>query len=217
MRIILVGNAPLTKNISHLIKEDDYIVRFNLPLESSIKFTGDRTNAIFFANTDFLAKKNIEAGLLNLPLFASYPQIILPYDKEVILKNFPIYKVKLWGFIKYKKSNYNSEWLFKQLQQTNCDITQLSHDDYKQCLNLLDIEDIPVADRTTKKAYIPSTGFIALNYYLFNSNFRNIPIIMHGFTFSGWDGHAWAKEKDYVTSLHTKSRVSFFDDTILES
>jgi len=48
-------------------------------------------------------------------------------------------------------------------------------------------------DRTLTGMERPSLGYIA--YDILKKEFKNIPMLLVGFTFEGWNGHDWKEEK----------------------
>jgi len=97
----------------------------------------------------------------------------------------------------YKKKNYNNEEYIALLDDKGMDVKVLPESYYFNLKNKLAIES----------SAIPSTGLIALYYFLTTPLFKGVPIYLYGFEFKGWAGHPWKKEQKFVENLLLKDRV----------
>lgn len=57
---------------------------------------------------------------------------------------------------------------------------------------------------------ILSTGFLAANYFLRNQAYQDYDVYLHGFSFEGWDGHNWDKEKEYMNQMIQQHKIHIF-------
>lgn len=179
-RIIIIGNANNTVPIEEFIDtKKDFIVRFNMPNRTCPV----KANCLFVANGPVVIARrtNIFNGMLenNCHIIWRYTLkdiLTSKYEKISLSRKFRA----LLFFNTFKKKNrlnqYSSSTLNKNIQQ--------------ECTNLVD-------------NYIPSSGFLTI--YFFKKNYPHIPLYIHNFTFQGWDGHNWNKEKRIISEwLHTR-------------
>ena len=55
----------------------------------------------------------------------------------------------------------------------------------------------------------PSTGIFAIEYILDQPRFARYDKLLFGFSFQGWEGHAWETEREIVEE-HTRTRNDFY-------
>ncbi|WAW10591.1 hypothetical protein NB640_02720 [Oxalobacter vibrioformis] len=183
MKIWIIGNAPNKQNIDHLVNKEDIVVRFNSPNPSCSL----RADVLFIAN----AYENVRSRKMNI-------------NKKYLKKNtFVIYRFSLKGVFSllkkqkiFKIIKYLYRFLFFILRNN------LHHFKYKFFdFNLIN----KIASDVLKTDKEPSSGFIIIYYFL--EKYKDAKIIMHNFTFEGWDGHPWEKEKKYVQRLIDENKI----------
>lgn len=202
-KIILVANSDHTFNINSYISDKDIIVRFNLPKASTLAPTGNRTDILFLANTVDIVQKKLK----NHSKFIEFIQtienqftIIFPYSDDLIKQIKPLYKKKIFIFFNKLTPNFNNIAYLKFVKSIGNSV-QVMPDHY-----YLDLKK--EIDPNTKN--ILSTGIIAANFFLKNPMYQSYDIYLHGFSFEGWDGHAWDKEKNYIENLIRLNKIHLF-------
>ncbi|GEM_PF-1990440 len=202
-KIILVANSDYTFDINSYISDKDIIVRFNLPKASTLAPTGNRTNFLFLVNTVDIVQKKLK----NHSKFIEFTKtiknkftIIFPYSDDLIKKIKPLYKKKIFIFLKKLTPNFNNIEYLKFLESTGNTVQVLPDSYYLDLKKLIDPD--------TKN--ILSTGIIATYFFLNNPIYQNYDIYLHGFSFEGWDGHAWNKEKKFIENLIQSNKIHLF-------
>lgn len=171
-RIIIIGNADETISISHLVDDNDLVVRFNKPNPSC----NLKANLLFVANGAGIVVH--KTRMFNDMMHPNCP-IIWRYTLKDILtdryeENSLSRKLRyLILFPWFKKINH-----FTGRKQSYINDTLQC-----QCTELV-------------KGSVPSTGFLAI--YLLKHYFSSTPIYIHNFTFKGWSGHNWNQEDYFV-------------------
>lgn len=169
--IFIIGNSEERKDISHLITEQDIVVRFNQP-NPSCNLVAD---VLFISNN---AKLIVHLTSINNGLLSKEGLIIWRHTvSELLLSRFenPSFSRKLrypfyFPIFRWKNG-------FNKYPQQYLPISI-----YRECINI-----------TTQ---LPSSGFIAA--YLYSNYFPDRKIYLHNFTFEGWDGHNWSLEAEYI-------------------
>ncbi len=199
MRIILFANSIFKQDISNLITDDDYLVRFNQPSESNLQLTANRTDLVFVANTSALMDKMVKHDAFDQGVFAQKPDVVFPYTNNIIKKIKPHYLKRYVSFLKlfYQKKNYNNEAYISLLSDKGIEVQVLPESYYLNLTEKLSLES----------SWMPSTGLIALYYFLKHPHFKGIKIYLYGFEFKGWEGHLWEREKKFVERLVEKEQV----------
>lgn len=208
-KIILIANSKHTFDINQHISTNDIIVRFNLPLASTLAPTGYRTDLIFLANTVDVVQKKIRPDSKFIKFTRTINNkfsIIFPYSDNLIKIIKPLYKKKTFIFFKKLTKNFNNIQYISFLKSMGNTVIVMPDHFY------LDLKKEVDAD--TKN--ILSTGILAANYFLKNPTYQNYDIYLHGFSFEGWDGHAWDKEKSYISNLIRNKKFHIFQNPELQ-
>lgn len=195
-RIFIIGNAPSQESIAHLLNEQDLVVRFNHPSQESFSRYGTQTNVLFTINTWKFIQKRIHSNLINESWLQACNQVILAYHPNIIAQYHR--KPSLFSQLLTKKKSDGSLEALAYFGQ-KFPVTFLSENFYLSCCNLLEINKYELNSR------IPSTGFLAICYYL--QNFPNHKIYIHGFSWEGWNGHSWDKEKQMIHNLLSEKKI----------
>lgn len=195
-RIFIIGNAPDQESISDIFSKQDIVVRFNHPTDECLERYGSRTDILFTINTWKFILKRIEADLIYQSWLQDCKQIILAYHPNILLKYH--HQPSLFSRVfTHKKIDGSMNAL--SYFGLKFPVTFLSEQFYLDCCSLLEIPE------SEFKNAIPSTGFLAINYFL--KNFPDYEIYIHGFSWEGWHGHEWSKEKLYFQKLLTKNKI----------
>lgn len=202
-KIILVANSNHVFDINAQLADQDLIVRFNIPKASTLAPTGQRTDLLFLANTVDVVQKKIKASSKFIKFIKTIENqftIIFPYSDHLIQSIKPLYKKKKFIIFRELTPNFNNIEYIEMLQSWGNKVFVLPEQYYLDLKNKIDPD--------TKN--ILSTGLIATQYFLKNPKFQHYDIYLHGFSFEGWDGHAWDKEKQYIENLIKKNKVHLF-------
>lgn len=204
-KIILIANSDLVFDINNQITPQDIIVRFNIPKSSTLTRTTYRTDFLFVANTVDLLHKKLNKKSKFMKFIQNMDnnfKIIFPYSDQLIKKNKPYYRKKSLFRRDQLCINYNNTKYYKILTDLGYKVSILPEQIY---LNLKDKVNL-------ESDCILSTGLIALDYFMNNPNFKMYEIYLHGFSFEGWKGHAWDKEKLYISDLINQKKVFLFNE-----
>lgn len=180
--IYVIGNADQKENISHLVRPTDIVVRFNKPNPTcSLK-----ADILFVANGAFNVSKSIFSPYRK----KNYKTILRDTPGETLLNKKT--KTKLFKRLKFL---YRYPIFLRKSRLINREY--LSPEIHSKAVQYLQL------DREKE----PSTGFLAIIYLL--ENYPDTPIILHNFTFQGWEGHNFSAEKQFVQDRIAQGKIQF--------
>ena len=186
MRVVIVGNAPVTRDHADRVDAADLVIRFNVP-RTWYDGTGRRFDAWVIANgvagRAFVRNRTFaDAPFRDLPSEIRFPRAV-----EV---HADLRATRDSGFLKAKSEHDVAERILKRngLRQR---WLRFDAAFYRRCLDRLRSID-PLIDPTS----IPSAGFLATNHVLETRPGAEVTLV--GFTFEGWPGHPWAVEAAFV-------------------
>lgn len=190
-RLFIVGNGPLPHDMSERVDASDHVVRFNEP-KASIGMSGTKTSWLFVCNTGKPMQRR-----LNNPNYPSSP--IVQAAEMVFLVNHPI-SVKKYGlqpkFLSRLKGR-RAEWTWAALMMYGAAgkmVTVLPPTFYEEsCLELGADAAIMLERRT-----FPSTGYFGIRFALARLPADRWDVEIAGFSWQGWQRHAWADERAWV-------------------
>lgn len=202
-RLLIIGNAPDHEKIDHLILKTDTVIRFNEPSPECFQKYGTQTDILFTINTWKFVKKRIQANLIKDIQLNQCREVVLPYHPS-ILQNYHRQPSWLSAHFKGKKIDGTNEALTYFGQKFP--VMVLSRSFYLECCELLNIQAHELKDK------VPSTGFIAIIHYL--KTYPNTPIFIHGFSWEGWEGHHWDKEKQIILQLLNEKKLFWMKELL---
>lgn len=179
--IFIIGNSEEQYEISHLVTKDDVVVRFNNPNSSSSL----KADVLFIANSPnmVIGKDIIDDTLLKYNALIVWRYSLL----DMIFSHYQAVSLS-------KKIKYGL--LFNLFKKKN------KLDSYKQQYFPRYLQK----DCTETLRCMASTGFLAI--YLYLNLYPERKIYLHNFTFSGWSGHCWEREKEYVGALIKSGKLN---------
>ena len=192
-RLIVIGNSNQQPENMPALGRDDLVIRFNYPNSKTHQFYGGRTDFLYMANVLTLIKKHIASRILELDLFNTLPVIVLAYHPYIIEHYLPRERRKFLKVFKYYVIDNGIAAVinyFGRFKGFNFRI--LAANDYLNAIASLQ----RIAGHT--RPIIPSTGFIALHYFLNSREYRDYQICIQGFSWQGWEGHDWDSERRFI-------------------
>lgn len=211
-KIILVANSEHVFDINAHIHSEDLIVRFNLPLISTLEKTSQRTDLLFLANSVDIVQKKLRKNSKFIQFLQRQNnhqdlKIFFPYSDDLIKINKPYYKKKTFIFFKQLMPNFNNTQYISFLNQQGFSNIEILKDHY-----YLDLKK-KISPNSEK---IISTGVIASYFFLNHPSYQDFDLYLHGFTFEGWNGHDWEEEEKFIHDHITMNKIHTFEkqDTI---
>lgn len=195
-RIAFVGNAATNDDVSATIDRADWVVRFN-GANGFQSVTGSRVDDLFLINCGGQMHEWLHSTAFWLsPQIRTARYISLPVEQ---LDRRP-------GLERYRMSpaserdgiNYELE-ARRRLSLLHKHTRTLPDPIRRQAIQALGYEaDTP--------AYWPSTGFLALYWYDLTQP-KDTLLDLYGFSFGGWSGHAWSRERAWIIKKMITGRV----------
>lgn len=202
-KLFIIGNAPDQENISELIQQNDCVVRFNHPSDDLLRKYGSKTDILFTINTWKFIQKRVQNHLNDEKWLNDCQEVKLAYHPS-ILKEFH-HHPSLFSYL-FKGKRIDGSALALDYFGPKFPVSYMSRQHYLDCCKLLQIT------QNDMSKYFPSTGFIAIYYFL--KRHPNIHIYIHGFSWQGWEGHKWDAEKNIIQQWLKQNRLSWAKDLL---
>lgn len=213
MKVALVGNAPLGDDRGRAIDACDLVVRFNDARGFGAE-AGSRVDDLFLVNRGGAPAEWLEdPALAARPAIASARRIVLPLHPDSVFLDT---RRGAGGDVHRDDADHTGA-LLARLARADREVLALDARHHERCCRALGLVPAPGArsgagpgdarDRLPDDAlHRPSTGFVALVWYL-----RTLPaharLALHGFTFEGWPGHPWRRERERVAAEALGGRI----------
>jgi hypothetical protein len=196
MRVVLVGNAPVTRDHGPMVDAADLVVRFNEPATWA-NGTGRRFDVWVIANgragSNLAARRPFaEAPYRDLP-----SEIWFPVSTEVhaeLRQRFPN------GFLKPASEHDTADDILSA-NGLGQPARHLGADNYRRAFALL--RDV---DPHLQPTRVPSAGFVTAVHFLESRPEAALTLV--GFTFRGWPVHPWAVEEVFVRRAAEAGRLT---------
>lgn len=194
-RLVIVGNAPpkkrmlfFKKSYDTFINESDYVVRINLTPYHGMGM-GTKTDCLAIVNIGIPAVEFSYKTRLNSLVISQVKNIFFTRPKEYV-------SIKLSdGYPLLCKKNLSDEILDFQSISQDVKVDFANKDLYLDLQNLVGEE------------YMPSSGLVVVAHYLNEIEFHEYDFFLVGFSWEGWRGHHWVKEKLYIESYKNRLQV----------
>jgi hypothetical protein len=194
--VILIANAPLTEDYRAWIDESAFVVRFNVPQNTSAT-TGARCNALCLTNHGDPARRFAKYRMIRgLPCLQPTTEIWFPRPRTIraftCLFNHPSRRIR-------RRQDYSRHIVARN------DLNRHHQVFFSESLWTRSFGALSLDPR--EELLTPSTGFLALMYCLdrFPTSFYRIHLL--GFTFQGSAAHPWELEKQAVQRMSGRGHV----------
>lgn len=105
--LIIVGNAPLPRDLSKEVDAADFVVRFNEP-KQSIGMSGTRTDLLMLATSSKPMQRRLrDPGFIRTPTFRAAKEVMLAYHPSIIRMYHP--KPNILSRLKGRRSDWTME------------------------------------------------------------------------------------------------------------
>jgi hypothetical protein len=191
-KIALIGNGPVKEDWSEAVDGCDHVFRFNFCTTDCAR-TGNRTDYLVINN---VGRPAFEMLTRALPSCADGAEIVFGRNVET---HFDYYE--RCGFDKYRLSLVSTEAAMVRCLGPRR-WGRVDAGDYNQVFRrLIDLDG-------RADFLMPSLGFATLEIILT----RRPEAVVHlvGFTFEGWKGHPWEKERLLAERYERADRVRFW-------
>jgi hypothetical protein len=205
-RMVIVGNGPLSRDFSEHVDRADFVVRFNEP-KKSIGMSGVRTDRLIMANSGKPMQRRLNDGaLINSPIFRAAKELMFAYHPQIIKRYFrhPNLMARLKG--------RRADWTVPAIEKfggAGKEIRIMPPQFYERgCREL----GVPVEKM---HEVFPSTGYFGIWHALEHYAAEEWRIEVCGFTWQGWQRHAWIDERRWVAEKVDQGRIALIDEDVI--
>ncbi|MBJ7533553.1 hypothetical protein JDN40_05470 [Rhodomicrobium vannielii ATCC 17100] len=186
--IAAVGNGSVSPTRSYEIDNACYVMRFNYPKHDP-HHAGSKTSALCALNSAhhmgiWLKDKEYVKSYY----FMNTPHVILPYHPNAMKKVLRPIGIGRW--LKGRRLHWTFDAIEEFLRQGKS-IEVLPEHTVLECYSVLGLPIEP-------QVQAPSTGFIGVYHLL--KVFPETEIRLYGFSWEGWAGHLWERERRWMAS-----------------
>jgi hypothetical protein len=188
-QLYIVGNGPITGDMSPRIDGSDFVVRFNEP-KASAGMSGTKTDILFLCNAGKPMQRRLEdSSFLTSAIMKDAGQVILAYHPIIIDRYFP--KPNALSRLKGRRE----DWTFATIMALGAigkTSTVFPASFYMEGCRELGLPQDKMG------IVFPSTGYFGIFHILRHFSPAEWTISLCGFSWEGWKRHAWADEREWV-------------------
>src|SRR5690606_12146907 len=197
--LIIVGNAPLPRDLSAEVDAADFVVRFNEP-KQSIGMSGTRTDLLMLATSSKPMQRRLrDPGFVQTPTFKAAKEVMLAYHPSTIRKYHP--RPNFLSRLKGRRGDWTLQTI-EVVGSAGKEIRIMPPQFY-----LAGCKELGVTEENIRKVF-PSTGFFGIWYMLEKCPQESWDVKICGFTWEGWKRHAWGDERSWVEQKVKSGRIS---------
>lgn len=197
-QLFIVGNAPLSRDLSSEVDAADYVVRFNEP-SKPFGLSGTRTDLLMLVTSGKAAQRHVQDPQFLLTLtFRAAREVMFVYHPSIIRRYHP--KPNILSRLK----GHRDDWTMQTIEvvgNAGKPIRIMPPEFYIDgCLEL------GITEENMRKIF-PSTGFLGIWHMLKQCPAEDWDIRICGFTWQGWKRHAWTAERAWVERHMETGRI----------
>lgn len=197
-RMIILGNAPLKRNMSEYIDSSAAVVRFN-ECKNIGRKVGSKTDYLCINNLGSPTNRFINRQLIKkLPFIGEVKEIWFPRNSEIMIAHR-----------RELEPSLNED----EFQDKSNEIVLSNSLSGKTIINFTKEQNLSVISGITgcslEEFLEPSTGILAIEYVLSEPRFDKYIKVLLGFNFKGWSGHPWGAE-EALLMRRAAQREDFF-------
>ena len=197
--LIIVGNAPLPRDLSAEVDAADFVVRFNEP-KQSIGMSGTRTDLLMLATSSKPMQRRLrDPGFVQTPTFKAAKEVMLAYHPSIIRKYHP--RPNFLSRLKGRRGDWTMQTI-EVVGSAGKEIRIMPPQVY-----LAGCKELGVTEENISKVF-PSTGFFGIWYMLEKCPQESWDVKICGFTWEGWKRHTWGDERSWVEQKVKSGRIS---------
>lgn len=188
-KLYIVGNGPISGDMSREIDAADFVVRFNEP-KASVGMSGQKTDILFLCNAGKPMQRRLEdPKFLASAIMKDARQVILAYHPIIIDRYFP--KPNVLSRLKGRREDWTLATIMALGRIGKSSLVLPASFYLEGC------DEIGLPENQRATVY-PSTGYFGIFYILRDFPVADWDIILCGFSWQGWKRHAWADERKWV-------------------
>lgn len=197
--LIIVGNAPLPRDLSAEVDAADFVLRFNEP-KQSIGMSGTRTDILMLATSSKPMQRRLrDPGFVQTPTFKAAKEVMLAYHPSIIRKYHP--RPNFLSRLKGRRGDWTMQTI-EVVGSAGKEIRIMPPQFY-----LAGCKELGVTEENISKVF-PSTGFFGIWYMLEKCPQESWDVKICGFTWEGWKRHTWGDERSWVEQKVKSGRIS---------
>lgn len=192
----LVGNAAPVADHASAIDSHSEVWRFNNCPGIQTRLRGTRTTMLWLVNSGGSMRERLHMrGFADHPAMRGCRRIGFPVHPNVLNGYHPVPR---WH---ERLRGARNDWTGPALQRFGAthSVTILPEAHYFEACEAIGLRG------EERRRVFPSTGFLAAHWLL--ATRATATVTLYGFTWEGWDSHAWDGERDWFAAREADGRV----------
>ena len=196
---VIVGNGRLERDISRMVDDAQFVMRFNEPNLAS-GMSGTRTDMIMMAaSSKILYRRLIQPSFFDNAALKAAKVLMLAYHPNIIRKYHP--KPNIFQRLQGRRADWTMQAI-DLMGRAGKEIRIMPPQSY-----LDGCAELGIVGGQMRKLF-PSTGFLGIRYVLANFPASEWDVALCGFSWEGWKRHDWLNERAWVENKIANDRVS---------
>ncbi len=196
-RTAFIGNAPMVGNPAASIDACERVVRFN-DAHGFGGATGSRVTELYLVNRGGAPAEWLDDPALGArPAVAATPRVVLPLHPD---SDYLGVRRSANGRV-HRDDRDHTRALVERLCTPERAVDILGAAVHERACRALGLTPDGADERR------PSTGFVALHHHLVARGPRG-RTLLYGFTFEGWEGHPWQREREWIAAREAEGAVT---------
>lgn len=201
-RLVVVGNGALSRDFSAEVDSADFVIRFNEP-KASVGMSGTRTDRLVMANSGKPMQRRLnDPKLVGSTIFQAAGEILFAYHPAIIARYFR--KPNLLSRLKGRRA----DWTLAAIEKfggAGKTIRIMPPQFYDAGCRALGVPPERMHE------VFPSTGFFGIWHALGEFPAPEWRMEVCGFSWQGWQRHAWADERRWIDARVADGRIVLID------
>lgn len=202
-RMVIVGNGPLSRDFSHEVDAADFVIRFNEP-KASIGMSGVRTDRLIMSNSGKPMQRRLnDPHLIASPIFRAARELMFAYHPRIVARYFRKPPITAWF------KGRRADWTLPAIEKfggAGKEIRIMPPQFYERGCRELGLP----AEKM--REVFPSTGYFGIWHALEHHSPDEWRIEVCGFSWQGWQRHAWADERRWVADKVERGLLALIDE-----
>jgi len=201
-RLLIVGNGPLSRDFAAEVETADFVVRFNEP-KKGVGLSGSRTDRLYMANSGKPMQRRLnDPALIGSPIFQAAREIVFAYHPQIIARYFKKPNVLSW------LGGRRADWTAASIDRFGGAGKEIRIMPPRFYLD--GCRELGVPQERMRELF-PSTGYFGIWHALETHAAEEWVVEVCGFTWAGWQKHAWMDERQWIARKVAEGRVVLID------
>ncbi|MBB3611142.1 hypothetical protein [Rhizobium sp. BK602] len=196
---VIIGNGKLHRDLSGIVDNADFAMRFNAPNLSS-GMSGTRTDILMLAaSSKSMQRRLADPAFWDNVAFKAAREVMLVYHPGIIRKYHP--KPNMLSRLRGRRADWTMQAI-ELIGSAGKEVRVMPPQFYLSGCAALGVTESRMRD------VFPSTGFLGICHALTRLPAGEWDVKLCGFSWEGWKRHAWQDERRWVEGKIANGLIS---------